>query len=677
MPDAVELVEKALDRLAKRTGFAKRDSQRQLALTLCDLIEGGHHGMIEAPTGLGKSLAALIPAIAQALANGKRTAIATYTNVLAEQYWYKDLPLALDLFDGSADLKVQFLIGKQRYVCLAEMDDRLPDKVDQVRLGAELGIENEVARLVDIPRSKFRDFWRDIAAPSVCPARACPIYDHCFYYAARRKAEAAHLVLTNHSVVVQSAISAAHSADGKGMLGVLDYLVLDEAHDFFGSALGGLEFEISPIRINAVLGVAGRLEREILLRVAGGFQEALVRDLFQRFRNEMETVQRFLAALPLEVPEPGILATSPLEIEQHEAVKKRLAPTAVPLGEAVCNQVQKACRDLISAIDQWREAEEGLPWTFQEAYRNYSMTIREFGHQASLLMLPAGVSVSYSSYSPKETKLRMDPVDVQEPLKELIWSKTPTALLSATMTIDQQFEFVQNLLGFPESYQETLPSPFDFANHAALYLPPDGAIPDPTLARRQGNEEEYFAAIAREVSQIINILSGRTLVLFHSRRELEEVRMRLRIPEDLPILVQPRSGAAHVGHQFKRNPHASLLALRSFWTGFDAPGETCSCVVLVRVPFEVPTEPTALTRLAYLQQQGRDPFSEHTLAMAKLLIRQGSGRLLRTTEDKGVIALLDPRLTTKRYGQSLLDNLPPEMRQFRDFADAAGWIQIG
>jgi ATP-dependent DNA helicase DinG len=148
------------------------------------------------------------------------------------------------------------------------------------------------------------------------------------------------------------------------------------------------------------------------------------------------------------------------------------------------------------------------------------------------------------------------------------------------------------------------------------------------------------------------------------------------LPPELPVYIQGRYGAASVGDRFREKITSTLFALRSFWTGFDAPGETLSCVVLVRVPFEVPVDPPQVARMAHLQQQGLDAFREHTLPQAKMLMRQGAGRLIRRAEDKGIIALLDPRLQTKAYGEQILANLPSDMRTFRDIRDAVGWIGL-
>jgi ATP-dependent DNA helicase DinG len=272
--------------------------------------------------------------------------------------------------------------------------------------------------------------------------------------------------------------------------------------------------------------------------------------------------------------------------------------------------------------------------------------------------------------------LRQDLVAIAEPLRELLWNRVPYACLSATLALDDTFDFFLRTTGAEPAFQEILPTPFDFVHQAALYLPPEGLVPDPSQARRNGTEDQYHAAIARELTQIIVAAEGRTLALFHSRREMEGVIEFMNLPPELPILVQSRSGASTAGEKFVKNVHASLFALRSFWTGFDAPGDTLSCVALVRVPFEVPTDPPQIARMAYLQTLGLDAFHEHTLPQAKMLMRQGAGRLIRRDSDKGIIALLDPRLQTKRYGEEILANLPPGMRTYRDVRDAIGWIGL-
>lgn len=680
------LIEAAFSKLRERPGFVERSDQQQLALLISDMIEGPSTGAIEAPTGLGKSLAALIPAIAHAIVSGKRTVIATYTNVLAEQYWRKDMPLAMSLFreiERNVEPKAAFLIGRQRYACLSSMHEHVPDLVGVFQMNADLGIETEFRNIVPLKQREITPIWQKIAAPPVCPGRLCSNYNDCFYYRGRRQAEKAHVVITNHSVVIQDGLLATRSEEGKGLLGDYDFLILDEAHDFPQAAVNGLEFELSGPKIGSMFGVTARLENSLqpLARQAG--EEQLWHERCQKFREALDNCQRSLIAYSMELGQPGILTMTPDDVLQHPQVKAHSARGGVEGAKAVANLVAKEAigfsKGVESLIEQWREI-DGMGEQVKQAnetVRNYLSYIREFGGGSSMLFEPEGVAVSYAGRSGADAMLRQDIIDLSKPLANLIWDRTPYVCLSATLATDGNFEFFRRTTGAEPVYEEILPSPFDFSTCAALYLPKNGAIPDPSLARKEGNEEFYFQALAREISEIILACGGRTLALFHSRKEMEGVMRNMHLPPELPIMMQGKYGVGMTGERFKENKVASLFALRSFWTGFDAPGETLSCVVLVRVPFEVPIDPPQVARLAWMQSLGMDAFGGHTLPLAKMMMRQGSGRLIRSAEDKGVIAILDPRLQTKRYGEEILANLPPELRTFRDIVDAVGWVGIG
>jgi ATP-dependent DNA helicase DinG len=677
---AAELIELAFKNLAQRPGYVERPDQRQLALLLSDLIESDSRGAFEAPTGLGKSLAALIPAIAHAIAEKKRTVVATYTNVLAEQYWRHDLPLALSLFEGAVLPRTQFLIGRQRYACLAGMDEHAADQVDDFRRLAALGIETEFRQHIRKPGRELSQLWQKVATPPVCPGRLCPAYDDCFYYNARRGAEQAEVVITNHSVVVQDALLARSSQDGDGMLGKFDFLILDEAHDFPQAATNGLEFELSGSKLGALVAISLRLESALLplaQRCGEGFEWAKA---CADFKAEIEGCQKGLVGYSLELGRPGILTASPDDVLDHPQVKQAKTDEGMQGAKELAARVSEACERFVKGMEQrmtrWRDDEPERTRQAAEATRNYGSYLREYGIGCYSLFVPQGVAVSYVGRTGQDAMLRQDVIGLAEPLRELIWERVPYACLSATLALDGNFEFFRRTTGVKPDFEEVLPSPFDYTTQAALYLPKANAIPDPTLARREGGEEWYWRCVARELSEIIRTVGGRTLALFHSRKEMEGVLQFMDVPPELPIYTQLRSGAGSVGERFLAKEEASLFALRSFWTGFDAPGETLSCVALVRVPFEVPVDPPQIARLAYLQTQGINAFGEHTLPLAKMLMRQGAGRLIRRAGDKGIIALLDPRLRSKRYGEEILDNLPAGMRTFDDIGDAAGWIGL-
>jgi ATP-dependent DNA helicase DinG len=676
---AQELVQQAFDRLSTRSGYQTRDNQVQLSLLLCDLIEQGATGLFEAPTGLGKSLAALVPAIANAIANEKRTVIATYTNVLADQYWRKDLPLALSLF--TEHVPTAFLIGRQRYACLMAMDDVMPNEVEGFQKDADLGIENEFRRLIRKPDRELTNLWQQVQVPPVCPAKACPAYDDCFYYKARKQLEKAKLIITNHSVVIQDAVSADPEAEREGMLFTYDYLILDEAHDFPSAAINGLEFELSGTRLTALNGIANRLENLIVPLAQSLGEEHEWRNKGEELRKDIVVAQKELVSLGMQMDQGGIMVVTPSELDDHPAVQKAHAKQHLTLVESIAERVRIACErystDAVLRVERYRQ-ENNHPETknIADSSRNYVSYVRDFAAGAHELSRPSGASVSYIGNPRSEVILRRDYIDLQEPLKGLIWDRVPYVCISATLQVDGEFEHFKRVTGTQTMFEEVLPSPFDYSIQCALYTPKRDAIPDPTLSRGGSMEQVYYQAIARELSEIIETCQGRTLALFHSRKEMEGVRSYMSVSDEYPILMQGRTGVAIVGEQFKKNVFASLFALRSFWTGFDAPGETCSCVALVRIPFEVPFEPSQIARMAYLAHQGMDPFQTHTLPNAKIIMRQGAGRLIRSENDKGIIALLDPRLQTKRYGEQILANLPPGMRQFTDIRDAAGWIGL-
>ncbi len=677
MSTAPALVEKALERLCRMPGFVERPSQRHLALLISDLIDTSSTGAFEAPTGLGKSLAILIPAIAHGLAEGKRTVVGTYTNVLAEQYWRQDLPLALSLFDGTESLKTQFLIGRQKYACLAAVEQHDHELFDKVRRRELLGIETEFRSKDLASRGRFSLTWQAIATPAVCLGRLCAHYDRCFYYQARKAAQTAQLIITNHSVIIQNALLSQATEDDASLLGDFDFLVLDEAHDFPQAATSGLEFELSETKLSAIAGLASSLQRN--LSPMAFSETPLIERLSEDYRTGLDGIAKRLMAL--DAPGSAVLVASPAEIETHPAVLQRLDRDALEslklIAEHSAMITDKYTANLRAIVASWTETQPSRVWQAQEASHNYLAYLDAFAVSCRRLPTPEGVAVTHVGAGFSQPFVRQEIIDLEEPLMDLIWHKTPWVCVSATLALDGEFDFYKRTTGADPSFTEILPSPFDFEHQAAAYIPKIDVIPDPATARREGTEEAYYRALARELEEIIVTLDGRTLALFHSRKEMEAVASMMRLPQHLPLLVQPKTGAPATGENFVSHIESSLFALRSFWTGFDAAGETCSCVALVRVPFEVPVDPPQLARAAWMSSKGLDPFKEYSLPQAKMLMRQGAGRLIRRGEDRGIVALLDPRLRTKRYGEEIVSNLPAAMRIFDDFRDAAGWLNLG
>lgn len=673
-----DLINHAFDTLIKSPGFIERPDQRQLALLISDCLDNSARGLFEAPTGLGKSLAALIPSIAHAMTSGKRTVIATYTNVLAEQYWRSDLPLALSLFpEDIAIPQCQYLIGRQRYSCLLELAEQSPSAYQQMRDGALLGVESEFRAHVRRPVRELNQLWQATTSPPVCPGRLCPLYDDCYYYKARRGAETARIVITNHNVVLQDALLKQASENELSLLGAYDLLVVDEAHDFFQAALNALEFELSDAKFKTIFGILGKMESALFPLAQASGEASEWKRHCERFRLRLEAAATDLSQLGDQLGRSGILHAFPDEVWKHPQVAQHAIHRTEPAVQLAAS-VGEATAEFVSKVESnfraWRTSDPDLAQAAKDSTRNYIIYLSEFGLQNQQMMTAMegqqDVTVAYASLTDK-VMLRRDTIGLERPLRELVWNKVPFVCLSATLAIDGNFEFFKRLVGAEADFEEILPSPFDYSSQATLYLPPEGSIPDPALARKSNTEPAYFRAVAEEIERIIEAIRGRTLVLFHSRREMEAVFEQMTIREEWPILMQRRTGAATVGDTFKLRPEASLFAVRSFWTGFDAPGDTLSCVVIVRIPFEVPIDPPQVARMAWLQSQGFNGFVEHSLPMAKIMIRQGAGRLIRRDADHGVIAILDPRIGSKGYGEEIMANLPRGLRTYRDIEEAA------
>lgn len=654
-----------------------RDSQIQLAKLIQDSIAAGTHAAFEAPTGLGKSFAALVPAIAAALKGGKRIVLATYTNILTEQYWRKDLPYALVLFDDKPS--TQLLIGRTRYACLAEVENMNPNLFSSLAQSKGLGIESEFRSETKMPSRDFSALWRQVATPSACPGRACPHYQPCFYYKARRAAAEASLVITNHSVVIQDARLKEVTGGEASMLGDYDYLILDEAHDFHSAAQNGLEFEMSEARFRQHGALAMRVFEELLglARTAGWDSHwrktlDLVLDTFGYGTQTIQDLYR---------DHNGRAVAAAMPPELHESLKNLHLPESETRVQSLADAISANLgRFLFAArkiVGPQNSAAPDSQRADADAYvRNYLGYLEDFQRGCELFLYPAGTAVSYVGGSQRDPILRTDIVDLAPVLQDLLWTSMPTTCMSATLALDGDFTFLRKSIGFQPEFEEILPTPFDFPRSMTVYVPRAGKILDPTIARQQDIEAEYYGQIAAELSEVIELLGGRTLALFHSRREMEGVLDRMRLPDSLPILHQGAGSVASIGERFKKKHNASLFALRSFWTGFDAPGETLSCVAVVRIPFEVPVEPLQIARQAWMALNGQDGFQEWTIPTAKMLVRQGVGRLIRKVGDTGMIALLDPRIRTKPYGESFLENLPPGVNQYDDAADAIGALGL-
>jgi ATP-dependent DNA helicase DinG len=586
-------------------GFEPRAGQAALAQEVADALERGEHLLAEAGTGIGKSLAYLVPA----LDSGQRVVVATATKALQEQLLTKDVPAAAAALGREVDVAV--LKGRQNYLCRKSLHqlalplfrsgedaaeyERLQDWIATTETGDRAELEFE-------PRASL---WAEIAVgPDRCAGRRCPFIASCFSEQARARAQDAELVVANHALYFADLALRARTGDGAGVLPEHDAVVFDEAHRLEESAAGWFGGHVS-------LGGLRRLLRDVerACREAAAVVPARALDAVDRRGEEL------VAGL-----DPG-RGRRRLTVADAEAA-------AVPAAALSAALVQLA--------DGLRGGGEDL----DQLARRTLAVVDDLG---ACLAVEDEDAVSWA----EQGALAWAPVDVSDTLRELLWEREVVSILvSATL----EARFLRRRLGLDEAREVSLPSPYDYREQALVYVP--RAFPEPRSAG-------YDARLAEEVVSLCRLSEGRALVLTTSYRQLDELAERAapRIP--YPVLVQGDAPRERLLERFRDDVDSVLFATQTFWQGVDVQGESLSLLVIEKLPFAAPGDPLVEARCERIAHAGGDWFAEYALPSAVLQLRQGFGRLIRGHADQGVVAILDPRLRTRAYGGRFLEALPP------------------
>ncbi len=673
--------------VARQLGqYEDRPSQRDMAAHIADAYNDGGVLLLEAGTGVGKSFAYLVPALAWAKANGERTVISTNTINLQEQLVGKDLPMLRDAL-GTAEHTPTFALlkGWRNYLCLARLHQAVagqrsllePDKYDELQSIAVWAGRTSDGTLADLGVTPSPEVWDEVSAESdLCPRLQCPHFDGCFLFAARRQAAEADVVVVNHHLLAADLQVRRSSENWKeaAVLPPYDRLILDEAHHLEDVAASHLGAQVTSRGIRRLLGRFERNGRGLLPALAADL--TATGDLLSRASLDLLR-ERLLPAVA-----DGRRGADQLLLRLHERLEKEQG--------GVLRMVESFKDDAVWTEGLSRELDFALS-SFR-AIRDYIETIadRMAGSEVSdrrvqllgelrgvmrrLETVSDGLNQSLrpaaggpptvrwlqrSGTKGQQLALAAVPLDLAPLLREMIFDRLKTVTLtSATLAASGEFEFLESRLGLgiapnPVTVKTILTSPFVYSEQCIFGIPND--IPDP-----REDEPGHSAAVVQVVHDLACAADGGMFVLFTSHTALRRAAVELRaaVGERWPILVQGEAPRDVLLRRFRDLGRAILLGTDSFWEGVDVPGRALRSLVLTKLPFKVPSEPLTAARLERLAEAGDDGFMHYLLPHAALKLKQGFGRLIRTRTDLGAVVLLDKRVVTKRYGPLVLSGLP-------------------
>ena len=638
--------------------YEHRPGQIKMAEAVLRAFEQRRHLIVEAGTGTGKTLAYLVPAIAAACGSGARVVISTGTKNLQEQLMDKDIPFLQQTLP--AKFRAAVMKGRNNYACLHRLKhaasmpvleglDQI-DQFDEVFRWATKTETGDRAELSNLPENL--PFWRHIDARSdTCLGQKCLDFEPCFVTRMRQRAIDADIVVVNHHLFF------ADLALRNGAYGAVlpDYaaVILDEAHqiedvasEYFGVGVSNYQIDDLLYDVGGLRLENNEVERE-LARISARVQRFT--DAFWVSFKEGRGLEGRFALVPARTT-PSLTSALPPREEGGEALAGS-SPT-VRVGAHESDELAKTpANSLDNALYRLETTLAILKDPPPDA-ENILRRVRELRFALNFLIKAEDKQFVYwIERRGRGVFLRASPIDVSGLLQDRLFAKVPTVILtSATLSSAGNFNFIRERLGLNEAEEMIAESIFDFENQAVLYLPP--SMPDP-------RSPPWGRAAADEVIKIVHATEGRAFVLSTSNAGMNELYERVAPRIDYPCFVQGSGSKGALLKKFRETPNAVLFATASFWQGVDVRGDQLSCVIIDKLPFAVPTDPVVAARQRHIEEIGGSSFYEYSVPQAVISLKQGLGRLIRSTSDRGVLAVLDPRLRTKVYGQQFLKSLPP------------------
>jgi ATP-dependent DNA helicase DinG len=601
----------------KLEDYEHRPSQIRMARAVHRALEEQNHVIIEAGTGTGKTLAYLLPA----LVHGQRILVSTGTKTLQDQIFYKDIPLLENVL--GRPIRAAYLKGRNNYLCRIKLETlhaeglfsprelRTFKSVLEWAQDTETGDRAELGSIGD-----DSELWsRMDARRDRCLGTKCKDYERCFLTLVRQKAMEADIVVVNHHLFF--ADLAIRKSDVAAILPDYSAVIFDEAHELEDIATDYFGFHVSNYRLSEFVHDAKKLEADV--------------DLVERASD------RFFNGF-------GLLRDGRHPITHLEGI------------DALIGALQDARKTIKQKKDFSGE---------------YEALARRSGEiQSELEVFRSGDLQNYVSWIERRDRgifLEACPIDVSGMLTERLFTRVPTCVLtSATLTVADSFGYIRTRIGFNEGRELALATEFNVRRQALLYIP--NRMPD-------YRDPSYLERAAEEIKLVLRASQGRAFVLFTSYRQMEALHQLLVDDLPYPCLMQGKGGGkGRLLEEFKMTSNAVLFATSSFWQGVDVKGEALSAVIIDKLPFQVPSDPLVAARTAHIQRMGGNAFSEYQVPNAILRLKQGFGRLIRSTTDRGILAVLDNRLSTKSYGRLFMQSLP-DYEVTNDIQDLVEFMQ--
>ncbi len=647
-------------------GYEPRIEQQKMSKAIANALNSGEHLIVEAGTGVGKSLAYLIPLIKWVLDDDgvrdashvtvkqivdtdmeygygirtRRSVVSTYTKTLQRQLIEKELPFLRDhIFK---DLRFALCLGSENYICRRRLEQAKAhglfdmDEIDAIN--SLLGWVNRTSTGVRSEIDVKQQTWQKVCRESdLCYGKDCKKFDKCFYQKAKRIERKAHILITNHHLFF------ANVSSGWSVLPAFDAVVFDEAHELEDVAADYLGIEISNFKLKHLL--------DSILSLHG---KGLLSRLTWLSQNRLSKINAILNAIRIqgdaffnELSEV-LKDSTTFRIRKAGFIKDDLSDTLMSLTDTL-----KMLQDVSKDDDEKKEIN--------------ALALRSEAFVMSLqLILRQELKdhVYWVQRDGKRLRLAATPIDIASILRTQVFDTVSTAILtSATLSTNGNFDYIKERLGLNDVKTLLLHSPFDFKKQALLYIPEDLREP-----KSKGFEDDLI----NHLKEILEVTMGRTLVLFTSYSLLEKASEAIDIA-GVRILKQGDMDSYRLLQEFRADKNSALFGTYTFWQGIDVPGDNLQCVIITKLPFAVPDEPVIEARMEAIERYGKNPFIHYQIPQAIIMLKQGFGRLIRTKTDKGAVVILDSRIRTKGYGMHFLNSLP-ECKIGKLLVDIKGFV---